>query len=459
MSSVASATQLWTKGLPLDRSIHRFTVGNDFMLDRRLIPFDALGSAAHARMLARVGLLSVDDARTLVGALGDIAVRSRRREIDIQPEQEDVHTAIEALLVEGLGEAGKRLHLGRSRNDQVILSLRLFMRRSLLEIGRQVTVLAEAFLDFAKTHAYEPMPGYTHLRRAMPSSFGLWAGAFAAGLEEELEVLRAVYARLDRCPLGAAAGFGVPLPIDREYVAELLGFSSVQINSIDVINSRGRHEVAVVNELASIGFVLEKFLWDVALYSMPEFGFLRLPDAFTTGSSIMPQKRNPDVVELARGYCRELRGQAFALQEMAGGLPSNYHRDHQLLKRPLFAALDMAHDWLDVLLRLVLTLEVDAPRAAAACTDELYAAHQACYLARGGMPFRDAYREVAARIEIGNFSPDREALSATHLGGVGNPGVELIEARVEKGRSWLTDTEMRLERCEELVWKGVFCNE
>ncbi|MDE2461971.1 MAG: argininosuccinate lyase, partial [Gammaproteobacteria bacterium] len=201
------------------------------------------------------------------------------------------------------------------------------------------------------------------------------------------------------------------------------------------------------------GLVMEKFLWDVALYSMPEFGYLGLPDAFTTGSSIMPQKRNPDVVELARGRCRELRGYALMLQELAGGLPSNYHRDLQLLKKPLFAALDTASNWLDVLIRLVPTLQVDAKRAAAACTDELYATHEAYRRVQQGVPFREAYKQIAQQIQSGNFKPDRAALPATHLGGAGNLGLEFIEAEVNKSQQWMAGTQTHLKHCEENVWQ------
>lgn len=447
-------SQLWSKGLPLDEAIHRFTVGDDPALDRRLLPFDALGGAAHARMLAHAGLLPPEDATALVKQLAAIAAQTRRGEIHIRPEQEDCHTTIEALLTQTLGETGKRIHLGRSRNDQVALALRLYMRDALLSIAVQTVTLAKSFTEFARIHAREIMPGYTHLRRAMPSSFGLWAAAFAAGLAEELAVLQAVYARLDRCPLGAAAGFGVPLPLDREYAAKLLGFAAVQINPVDVMNSRGRHELALLNALASIGLVMEKFLWDTSLYSMPEFGFLSLPDAFTTGSSIMPQKRNPDVVELARSRCRELRGYALMLQELAGGLPSNYHRDLQLLKKPLFAALDTAGNWLDVLIRLVPALQVDAERAAAACTDELYATHAAYQRVQSGLPFRDAYKQVAQQLAGGSFKPDRAALSATHLGGTGNLGLELIEAELDKSQQWVVKTQTHLRHCEENVWSG-----
>ena len=446
------SAQLWSKGLPLDEAVLRFTVGDDPDLDAALLAHDALGSAAHAHMLARAGLLSAADADALVAKLAAIARRAREGGIRISAEQEDAHTAIENLLTAELGDAGKRIHLARSRNDQVILALRLYMRAALLDVSSQVAALSRAFLAFAKTHADEAMPGYTHLRRAMPSSFGLWGAAFAAGLAEELQALQSVYARLDRCPLGAAAGFGVPLPIEREYTAKLLGFSAVQVSPVDVQNSRGRHEQALLDELASIGLVMEKFLWDVALYSMPEFGFVRLPDAFTTGSSIMPQKRNPDVVELARGRCRELRGYAAMLQELASGLPSNYHRDLQLLKKPLFGAVTSARSWLDVLIALVPALEVDAAKAAAACSDDIYAAHQAYALAQGGMPFRDAYRQVAKELESGKFKPDRQALTATHLGGAGNLGLELIEAEVAAAEGWMHRTRSHLDGCEKQLW-------
>jgi len=444
--------RLWEKGLPLDAAMHRFSVGDDPELDKRLLPFDALGSAAHARMLAHTNLMPAKDAQALVGALAGIAAHARRDELDIDPAQEDCHTALEMLLTQQVGDAGKRIHLGRSRNDQVILAMRLYMREALLGIAAQTAQLANEFIEFARVHADEIMPGYTHLRRAMPSSFGLWAGAFAAGLGEELQALQAVYARLDRCPLGAAAGFGVPLPLDREYLAGLLGFSGVQISPVDVMNSRGRHELALVNGLASIGLVLEKFLWDVALYSMPEFGFLDLPDAFTTGSSIMPQKRNPDVVELARARCRELRGHAAMLQELAGGLPSSYHRDFQLLKKPLFAALDTSRDLLAVLLRLVPGLKVNAERARAACGDDLYAAHEATRLAQQGLPFRDAYKQVAQQLQDGTFKPDRTALKSTHVGGVGNLGLELMATECKQAENWISATRRHIEKCEKDIW-------
>ncbi|WP_224365669.1 argininosuccinate lyase [Hyalangium versicolor] len=444
---------LWSKGLPLDAAIHRFTVGDDPQVDLALAPHDALGSAAHARMLARVGLLPEADMRALVAALRTLHDEARAGKFTIRPEQEDGHTALEAALVERVGDPGRRIHLARSRNDQVQLALRLMLREQVLQLGAGAAELAGAFLDFAQAHANVPLPGYTHMRRAMPSTFGMWGAAFAEGLIEELEALRGLWARIDRCPLGAAAGFGVPLPIDREYVATLLGFSRVQRSPIDVQNSRGRYEAATLAWANSVAGGLEKWLWDVSLFSTEEFGFLSLPDAFTTGSSIMPQKKNPDVVELARARCRELRGIARQVEEIAGGLPSSYHRDFQLLKRPTLTGLATIRELLDVLTRLVPVLKIRAEAAARACDDTLYAAHQAYVLVGRGMPFRDAYRQVAREISDGTFHPDRTALTATHLGGAGNLALDQTRSELNAARSWLTETHRALAACAERVWQ------
>ncbi|MBU8899771.1 argininosuccinate lyase [Corallococcus sp. M34] len=448
------ADTLWGKGQPLDAAIHRFTVGDDPIVDLSLVPHDALGSAAHARMLAHVGLLKPSEAADLVAALHQLHDEARAGQFTILPEQEDGHTALEVALVVRAGEAGKRIHLARSRNDQVLLALRLLMREELLTLGARVAELAGAFLDFAEAHAALPLPGYTHLRRAMPSTFGLWAMAFAEGLLEELEALKGVWSRLDRCPLGAAAGFGVPLPIDRKYVASLLGFSRVQRSPIDAQDSRGRHESALLGWACSVAGTLEKWLWDVQLYSMDEFGFLKLPDAFTTGSSIMPQKKNPDVVELARGRCRELRGLAHQVEAVAGGLPSSYHRDFQLLKRPTLSALTSMRALVEVLTRLVPALQVQPEAAARACDDSLYAAHHAYVLVAQGLPFRDAYREVGRQLGEGTFHPDRQALTATHLGGAGNLAVASAREELTASREWLTRLHASLAESAARVWSA-----
>ena len=444
--------RLWAKDLPLDVAIHQFTVGEDPDTDLTLVPFDALGSAAHAKMLAASSLLDPGDAAALVRGLHRIANLARQGAFPIPAYLEDCHTAIEADLTRSLGAVGQRIHLGRSRNDQVILAFRLYLRDALLRLGLRVSDLAAAFLAFARAHQTVPLPGYTHLRRAMPSTFGMWAAAFAEGLLEELDALQSVYRRLDRCPLGSAAGFGVPLPIDRELTASLLGFSKVQRSPIDVQNSRGRHEVAMLQWAASTGGVLEKFLWDVSFYSTEEFGFLKLPDAFTTGSSIMPQKKNPDVVELARGRCRELRGTAGLVEQVASGLPSSYHRDLQLLKRPVILGLRQAEELFSVLARLVPALKVNAEATAAASSDELYAAHQAYVYVQEGLPFREAYRKVAQQIQDGTFAPDRAALTATHLGGAGNLGLDALATDLAAARAWIEAKRDIHSQAEATLW-------
>lgn len=433
----SGGAQLWAKGLPLDEAIHRFTVGEDPQTDLVLVPFDALGSAAHARMLASVGLLEKADEKALVAELKTIRDLARAGTFTITMEQEDCHTAIEAHLTERLGEAGRRIHLGRSRNDQVILALRLYYRETLLDLGDGIAALAQAFLDFAVAHEHTRMPGYTHLRRAMPSSFGLWGAAFAEGLLEELEALQALHRRLDKCPLGSAAGFGVPLALDRVLTAELLGFSAVQRSVVDVQNSRGRHELAILHWLSSVAFVVEKALWDISLYTTEEFGFLALPDAFTTGSSIMPQKRNPDVVELLRGRMGELRGLAHQVEQIAVGLPSNYHRDLQLLKKPVFTALGKGAEAFGILAQVIVGLAVDAERSGAACSDDLYAAQQAFELARQGLSFREAYQVVGQQIQSGDFAPNREAPMAIHVGSSNDLGLDQTQAELDGQRAWI----------------------
>ena len=425
------AESLWAKDLPLDLQLHRFTVGADPVTDLQLLPFDAEGSAAHARMLGETGLLPEAEARALVGALRQLRLEGLAGTLAILPEEEDCHTALEHALTARLGETGRRIHLARSRNDQVATALRLLMRSRLLELGEALLACAQAFLQLAGREQATPLPGYTHLRRAMPATWGMWGAAFAEGLLEELEALPALWDRLDRCPLGAAAGFGPPIPLDRARSAELLGFSRVQGSPMDVMNSRGRHEQAILAWVTSAAGTLEKALWDLALYSTEEFGLVGLPVAFTTGSSLMPQKRNPDVLELARARCRELRGLAGLLGQLSGGLPSSYHRDLQLLKAPFLEGLAKGEELFRVCARLLPGLEIQGGPCAAACTQELHAAQEACRLAAAGLPFRDAYKVVAQRIQDGSFAPQPvPALAELGLDAT-------AEALAESGQ-WLT---------------------
>ncbi|MEX0900966.1 MAG: argininosuccinate lyase [Gammaproteobacteria bacterium] len=446
--------RLWDKDLPLDALVHRFTVGDDPVVDLALVEYDAIGSAAHAQGLSHAGLLAGDALLALLGSLAGIAQDARAGAFRITPEQEDCHTAIEHRLTAETGDPGKRIHLGRSRNDQVQTALRLWQRDELFALVDAVADLGEALLAFAEDNRDIPWPGYTHMRRAMPSSAAQWASAFAEGLVEELEAAIGIYRRLDQCPLGAAAGFGVPLPLAREHTAALLGFSRVQRSTIDVQNARGRHEFALTGWLASLSLTLEKLCWDVALFSTEEFGFLTLPDEFTTGSSIMPQKRNPDVIELARAGCRRLRARHALISELAGGLPSGYHRDLQLLKAPLFEAVKDASLLLRILAHVVRGLRVDGARTHAADTDELYAAHEACRRVAHGDAFRDAYRAVAAELSAGTFRPDRAALASDHVGGLDNLQLAGTATDLRAAHAAFSAPRTHVSHCLSVIFNG-----
>ncbi|MEZ5443836.1 MAG: lyase family protein [Lysobacterales bacterium] len=449
---------LWAKGLPLDEAIHRFTVGEDPQLDLQLLPYDCLGSAAHARMLGSVGLLPAADVQALVAELGQLYQRSLRLELPIAQAQEDGHTALEAALTERLGDAGKRIHLARSRNDQVVLALRLLQRQALLDLGQGALALARSLHRFGSRHAQQALPGYTHLRQAMPSSVGQWAAAFVDGLLEELEALPGLWQRLDRCPAGSAAGFGVPLPIDRELTAQLLGFSRVQRATIDVQNGRARHGQALLDWLASLALGLEKLCWDLVLYSGEAYGYFALPVEATTGSSIMPNKRNPDVAELGRGRCRELYGLADSHRQLLSGLPSSYHRDFQLGKAPLLRAIGIGGSLLDVLTRVIDGLQVRPEHCQAAMHPELFAAHRASQLAANGMPFRDAYRQVAEELASGQFLAD-DSLQAEHTGGPGKPGLQQASAELLRSAEWLAERQREAQALPQRLFAAVAASE
>ena len=397
--------QLWSKDLPLDEFVHRFTVGNDNLLDLHLVHYDLLGSAAHVRMLASVGLLPEQERDAILHGLAELKQIHTRGEFHISPAQEDCHTAIEQALVQFAGTAAGNIHIGRSRNDQVLTALRMYMKLALLQLATEVSTLGTIFAQRAMQLHHIPMPGYTHLRRAMPSAVWQWLLAFSEALLEELDAGQSVLHRLDSCPLGSGAGFGLPLALDREYSAKLLCFQRVQKSPVDCANSRGRHELALLTWISGIGNVLEKFIQDAWLYSSEEFGFLSLPDAFTTGSSIMPQKRNPDVLELARGRCAQLRAWRNEIEQISCGLPSNYHRDYQLLKQPLFAAIQNLGELLVIMQHILPGIVVNEKALGKACTPELRAAQEAYRrMTADGLSFRDSYAQVGREILAGKFS-------------------------------------------------------
>ena len=450
-----TSAPLWAKDLPLDAAIHRFTVGRDPELDLALYGFDCIASAAHVRMLAATQLIELSDSTALLAALEAQYALSIAAKIHIQDSQEDCHTALESALVAATGEAGKRIHLARSRNDQVLIALRLYLRAQLNELGFNVLTLARVLAQFADDFKSATMPGYTHMRKAMPSSFGLWAVGYAEALVEELDASIGVHARIDRCPLGAAAGYGVPLPIDRAMTAQLLGFAKVQRAATDCINSRGRHEQALLDWCVSVANSLEKLLWDLSLYSTPEFGFLQLPDSYTTGSSIMPQKRNPDVIELARAKCRALRGISETHRNIMTGLPGSYHRDFQLGKAPLMEGVQTLSELLRVVTRLIPALKVNQATAKAACTDELYAAEAAYQLVAGGMAFRDAYRVIAAQVTAATFVPPvHPKLSIGHIGSASNLALDQLNAELDAHQQTLKLRSDAYQHIANTIWNA-----
>jgi argininosuccinate lyase len=400
--------RLWEKGTSLDPEVLAYTVGDDPEIDRFLVEEDCWGSLAHARQLLERGLLAERDHALIAEGLRAILTDARAGRFTISPEDEDVHTAIEDRLARAVGDAGRRVHAGRSRNDQVLACVRLFGKRRLFQVEEAALELARKLLDLAAREERTPLPGYTHLRRAMPSSVGLWAAGFAELVLDDLDLLAQARASQDRSPLGSAAGFGVPLPLDRARTAELLGFARVQTNVQAVQSSRGKAEAHALFACIELGHTLAKLSWDLELYAAPEFGFVRLADDVATGSSIMPQKKNPDVLELTRGNAAVLESLLVRVLAVAGRLPSSYHRDYQLTKEPLVRGLLLARSMTRVLSQVVSGLEWDRGACDAAVTDETFAAHRALELAAAGVPFRDAYRRAADELARGEVKRPRD---------------------------------------------------
>ncbi len=395
--------RLWDKGDALHPRVLAYTVGQDHVLDLELVEEDVWGSLAHSRMLEEVGLLTAADRRAIGAGLLEVLAEHRRGSFRIAPEEEDVHTAVEGRLAERAGEPGRRLHTGRSRNDQVLVDVRLFLRRRLLDLVEAGLGVARALVDLARGHQDVVVPGFTHMRQAMPSSVGLWALGHAEGLEESLDACLDAARAADRCPLGAAAGFGVPLPLDRRRVAALLGFSRVQVNAQAAQSSRGKAEAQALFAATLLAHDLGKLAWDLILATGPEQGWFVLPPDCATGSSIMPQKRNPDVLELTRANAAVVQSHLDRVLLVAGKLPSSYHRDYQLTKEPLLRGLGLARSMAEVMELTVSGLEVDRARAEAAVLPEALATHRAMALVEGGLPFRDAYRQVGAELAAGRL--------------------------------------------------------
>ena len=428
-------SKLWQKGVPMHSLIERFTVGEDPRLDLALVGADCLASMAHAAMLEKIGILSAAELAGLREGLSEIIRLNAAGRFRIETAEEDCHTAIENFLVARLGEAGKKIHTGRSRNDQVIAALRLYSRAFLLEFQRAAQGLVGTLLEFARLQERVPMPGRTHMQPAMPSSVGLWAAAYAEELLDDLALAWAAYELNDACPLGSAASYGVPLPLDREMVADLLAFSRVQNNVLAANNSRGKTESVILDAVEQVMLTLSRLAQDLILFSMPEFRYFTLPEELCAGSSIMPQKRNPDLLELVRAKAAAVSARSVQLKSILRAMPSGYNRDLQETKGAFMEGCADGLASVQVVDLLVGRLGVDEGRLLKGFTPEIFAADRALQLAAAGTPFRDAYRQVAEDLAALEGLDPREAIARKkHTGAPGNLRLDVPLSRLAELR-------------------------
>jgi len=388
--------KVWKKGYKLNKKIEHFTVGDDFILDQKLVKYDCIASIAHVKMLGKVGLLNNKEVQKIVKELNKIIVLGNKGKFKIKKEEEDCHTAIENHLTKKLGDIGKKVHTGRSRNDQMLAALRLYYIDELAECKKLSLEFVKSMEIFQKKYGKIKFPGYTHTRKAMPSSIGIWSSAFVASMRDNIRLIDTSLELIDQSPLGTGAGYGVPLKIDRNYTARLLGFKKIQENAY-VQNSRGKFESTILHAMTQIMLDLNKISTDIILFSLPELGYFEIPQEFTTGSSIMPQKRNPDALELVRAKYHVVTGYEFQIKGIISNLISGYNRDLQLTKEPTMKGLQVTKESLDIMALIIVNLKVNKEKCSRAMTKELFATEEAYKLVKKGMPFRDAYRKVSEK--------------------------------------------------------------
>ena len=422
--------KLWQKGAAAHERVDHFTVGKDREYDLVLAEYDCQASIAHANMLAKIGLISAEEATQLSTALKEIQQQAKEGQFTIEDEFEDMHSKIEHLLIERLGNVGKKIHTARSRNDQVLVAMHLYLKNELGEVKSQVSALFELLLSLAEKHQNELIPGYTHLQVAMPSSFGLWFSAYAESLIDDLYFWQSAYKIADQNPLGSAAGYGSAFPIDRAFTTDALDFAQLKVNSVAAQMSRGKLEKSTAMALSSIGSTLAKFSMDVCLYMGQDFNFISFPDDLTTGSSIMPHKKNPDLFELVRGKCNSLQALPNQLALLTTNLPSGYHRELQLAKGPIIEAIQELKACLEILLFSLPNIQVSKDITAQAKYDYLFSVDTFNQEVLAGKPFRDAYRALGQAIEEGNFKPNRE-VQHSHIGSIGNLQLDQIRAKMK----------------------------
>ncbi|MGO9308853.1 MAG: argininosuccinate lyase [Spirochaetia bacterium] len=440
--------KLWEKTYSLDDLMEAFTVGEDPALDARLVNADCVASMAHAAMLGKIGILPASEQAALRAELARIIERNDRGEFAIARSDEDVHTAIENALVAALGDAGKRIHAGRSRNDQVLAAIRLWSRGFLFAFHGAGLALAGLLLGMAEAHARTPMPGRTHMQTAMPSSVGLWASAFAEELLDDLALSRNAFVLMDCSPLGSAASYGVPIPLDREMVAELLGFSRVQNNVLYANNSRGKLESIALEAVEHAVLTLSRMAQDLILFSLPEFGYFSLPPELCSGSSIMPQKKNPDGLELVRARSASISARLLAMKSVLRGLPSGYNRDLQETKAPYFRGCEEGLGCMRIMALTVEKLVVNEKALKAAFTPQIFATDRALELVADGVPFRDAYRDVGRSLEsMAGRDPVEAIVRKTSTGAPGNLRLDVPREAAAREKQWLEAEERKKREC------------
>ena len=413
------ALKLWEKSVTVDHNVETYTVGRDREMDLYLAPYDVLGSMAHITMLESISLLSAEELRQLLDELKDIYASAIAGKFVIEEGVEDVHSQVELMLTRRLGDIGKKIHSGRSRNDQVLVDLKLFIRSEIEAVAHAVETLFRTLIAQSNRYKDVLMPGYTHLQVAMPSSFGLWFGAYAESLADDMMVLQAAYRVTNRNPLGSAAGYGSSFPLRREMTTRLLGFEGMNYNVVYAQMGRGKTERIVANALAGIAATVSRLAFDACLYNSQNFGFIKLPDQYTTGSSIMPHKKNPDVFELTRAKCNRLQALPSQITLILNNLPSGYFRDMQLIKEAFLPAFDELKSILAMVNAMLSEVKVNISRADDDRYKYLFSVEEVNRLTHDGMPFRDAYKKVGLDIEAGKFEPVREA-HHTHEGSIGN---------------------------------------
>ncbi len=428
--------KLWDKGYSIDKKIDVFTVGNDRALDEVLARYDVLGNKAQAVMLHKIGVLTDKELEDVTRELDAIGKEIDKGGFRIENEFEDVHSKIEFMLTQRLGDTGKKIHTARSRNDQVLVDMHLYVRDELLHIRDGVKRLFDLLIALSEKYKDVLLPGYTHLQVAMPSSFGLWFGAYAESLVDDVYMLNAAYRVADQNPLGSAAGYGSSFPIDREVTTRELGFSQMKVNSVAAQMGRGKLEKTAAFAMASVGGTLSKMAMDVCLYMSQNFGFVSFPDELTTGSSIMPHKKNPDVFELIRAKCNTVQALPNELILIQNNLPSGYQRDLQLLKECFVPAVSTLKSCLDMAVFMLENIRVTENLLEDERYKYVFSVEEVNRLVVSGMPFRDAYKKVGKEIQDGTFSPDKKVVH-THIGSVGNLRNDLIVAKMEKAMGGL----------------------